>query len=420
MLVVRERQLECRALHVIEQDVQVVRIDQRVLGDASKKVRRVADDELIDRRAARDEHRRGPRRSAAGAAGALPRRGDRAGIARHHRHVERADVDPELQRVRRDHRAHLSLAQPALDLAPPVRQVAAAVPADHVRRARRALERILQIRRQDLDREAALREQDQLQVVPQELERDPAGLGEVRPPDAELRVDDRRVDEQEELLAARRAVLLDQLERTAGQPFGQLARVRDGRRRADEDRIRAVVPADALEPPEDVREVAAEHAAIRVQLVDDDEAQVLEQLRPARMVRQDARVHHVRIAEHDVRLAADRAPRIRRRVAVVGEHANLNVGIARDQLRERVQLRQLVLRQRLGREQIQRARRRILQDRVEHGRVVAERLARRGRRDRDDVAAGEHVRERLRLVRVELLDAARRKRRHEPLVRPSG
>ena len=68
--------------------------------------------------------------------------------------------------------------------------------------------------------------------------------------------------------------------------------------------------------------MAAEHAAIRVQLVDHDEPQVLEELRPARMVRQDARVQHVGIAEHDVRRAANRPPRVRRRVAVVGEHAD--------------------------------------------------------------------------------------------------
>ena len=69
--------------------------------------------------------------------------------------------------------------------------------------------------------------------------------------------------------------------------------------------------------------MAAEDAAIRVQLVDDDVAQVLEQLRPARMVRQDARVQHVGIAEHDVRARANRAARILRRIAVVGEHADL-------------------------------------------------------------------------------------------------
>ncbi len=80
----------------------------------------------------------------------------------------------------------------------------------------------------------------------------------------------------------------------------------------------------------------------------------------------------------------------------------------RHELGQRVQLGELILRERLGRKQIQRARRRVLQDRVEDRRVVAERLARRGRRDRDDVPAGEHVLERFRLVRVELLDAARR------------
>ncbi len=303
--------------------MQVVGIDQRVLGRRAEEVRRVADDELIDRRAAGHEHRRRSRRAAAGAAGALPGGGDRARIAGHHRHVERADVDAQLERVGRDDRAHLPVAQPALDLAPPVRQVAAAIAADHVGRSRRPVKRILQVGRQDLGRQPALREHDQLQVALEELERDAARFGEIRAADPELRVDDRRVDEQEELLAARRAALVDQLERPPGQPLGQLARIGDRRRRADEDRIRAVVPADALQPPEDVRQMAAEHAAIGVQLVDDDELQVLEQLRPARMVRQDARVQHVGIAEHDVRLAANRAARVRRRVAVVGEDADL-------------------------------------------------------------------------------------------------
>ena len=87
--------------------------------------------------------------------------------------------------------------------------------------------------------------------------------------------------------------------------------------------IRPVVPADAPQPAQDVGQMAAEHAAIRVQLVDDDVAQVLEQLGPARMVRQDARVQHVGIAQHDVRARADRAPRVLRRVAVVGEHADV-------------------------------------------------------------------------------------------------
>jgi hypothetical protein len=75
------------------------------------------------------------------------------------------------------------------------------------------------------------------------------------------------------------------------------------------------------------------------------------------------------------------------------------------ELGERVQLGELILRERLRRETGTARASRVLQDRVEHRRVVAQRLARRRRRDRDDVAPGEHVRERLGLVRVELLDA---------------
>ena len=71
-----------------------------------------------------------------------------------------------------------------------------------------------------------------------------------------------------------------------------------------------------------------------------------------------------------------------------------SAGISGDELGERVQFGELILRERFRRKEIQRARRRILEDRVEHRRVVAERLSRRGRRHRDDVAPGERVRER--------------------------
>ena len=93
---------------------------------------------------------------------------------------------------------------------------------------------------------------------------------------------------------------------------------------------------------------------------------------------------------------ADRPPRVLRRVAVVGEHADLrHRELPVDGLAHRLQLGELILRERLGRKQIQRAARRVLQDRVQDRRVVAERLARRRRRDHDDVAAGERVLDRL-------------------------
>src|SRR6516165_10019270 len=79
-----ERQLERSALDVIDEDVQVVRIDQRALRRSVEEVRRVADDELIERRAAGDEYRRRPAAAPSGAARPLPRRGNRTRVAGEH------------------------------------------------------------------------------------------------------------------------------------------------------------------------------------------------------------------------------------------------------------------------------------------------------------------------------------------------
>src|SRR5690606_41981207 len=103
------------------------------------------------------------------------------------------------------------------------RQIAAAIPANHLGSARRPLERLLEIRRQNLGRQPALREDDRLQPALEELTGDATRFGEIRTPDAELGVDDRGIDEQEVLLAARRAALLDERERLADEPLGQLA-----------------------------------------------------------------------------------------------------------------------------------------------------------------------------------------------------
>ena len=112
----------------------------------------------------------------------------------------------------------------------------------------------------------------------------------------------------------------------------------------------AVERADALQPAHHVGDVRAEHAAVGVHLVDDHVAQVLEELRPLGVVRQDRLVQHVGIADHDVAVQADRLARIARRVAIEGEGAHAEVAGAV----EFQQFRHLVLRQRLGREQVQR------------------------------------------------------------------
>jgi hypothetical protein len=73
LLLLRERQLESGALHVIDEDVQVVRIDQRALRRRVEEIGRVPDDELIEGRTARHHHGRGAAGAPPGSAGPLPR-----------------------------------------------------------------------------------------------------------------------------------------------------------------------------------------------------------------------------------------------------------------------------------------------------------------------------------------------------------
>ena len=100
------------------------------------------------------------------------------------------------------------------------------------------------------------------------------------------------------------------------------------------------------------------------------------------------------------------------RVAVVGVRLERDLG----GLGQRPQLDQLVGRQRLGGEQVERPRRIVARDGVDDRQVVAERLARCGGRDDADVAAGADRLDGLRLVRVQRLHAAAAQRGDEPRI----
>ena len=159
-------------------------------------------------------------------------------------------------------------------------------------------------------------------------------------------VDHRRVEEDQEFRPARRPAAVDQRHLLLDQPRGQVGRVGDGGRAHDEHRPRAVEGADALQAAHDVGHVRAEDAGIIVQLVDDHVLQVLEQAGPLGVVRQDARMQHVGIGDHDLRLLADGLAHAGRRVAVVGVQAQpVAQGLVQVE-----QLGQLVLGQGLGRE----------------------------------------------------------------------
>ena len=224
---------------------------------------------------------------------------------------------PELERVRADDAEDLAVAQPALDRAPLRRQVAAPVAAQPRPRSEVHPQRLAQVREHDLDRDPRPPEHDRLAPGAQERQRPALGERERRAARPGRAVDDRRIDQQQVLLARRRAVAVDGPDRAADEQLGELGRVPDGGRAAHDDGVAAVVGAQPQEPAQDVRDVAAEHAAVHVQLVDDDDPQLLEQLEPLRVVGEDRRVEHVRVGHHDLPGLADRRPDRCRRVAVV-------------------------------------------------------------------------------------------------------
>ena len=172
--------------------------------------------------------------------------------------------------------------------------------------------------------------------------------------------------------------------------------------------------AQPQEAAQDIGDMRAEDAPVRVRLVDHDVAQLLEELEPLRVMRQDRRVEHVRVGDHDLARAANGRSNGRRRIAVVDAGRDLQLGCRG----EPAEGCQLVLAERLGREQVQRASRWILRDGVQDRQVVAQRLARRGGRDDDDVLAALQGVERVGLVGVEHLDALSVERSHQALVEP--
>ena len=146
--------------------------------------------------------------------------------------------------------------------------------------------------------------------------------------------------------------------------------------------IGAVVPRQPAQAAQQLGDVAAEHAAERVQLVDDDVAQPAEERGPPLVVGQQPGVEHLGVGEHDRGVLADPGALLGAGVAVVGagDHAGQLEGGERAQL---------VVGQRLGGEQDQRrARADRGAGRLGDRHLVAERLARRRARGDHDRAAG--------------------------------
>ena len=115
------------------EDPRVRVVEDRRLDAAREERVRLAREELVERVVARDEDRE-PALASAGATPLLSQRCDRSREPDRDRAVEEADVDPELERVRRRHAEELTLDETPLDLAALLGGVPGAVRSEPIRR----------------------------------------------------------------------------------------------------------------------------------------------------------------------------------------------------------------------------------------------------------------------------------------------
>ena len=108
-------------------DAEVVRVDAPVLRCRFEEVLGVVHQVLVDGVVPGDQHRQRGGLPTTGPAGLLPRRGDGARVAGDDARIEAADVDAELERVRRHDALHVAVAEPPLDAPSLLGQVATAV-----------------------------------------------------------------------------------------------------------------------------------------------------------------------------------------------------------------------------------------------------------------------------------------------------
>ena len=200
-------------------------------------------------------------------------------------------------------------------------------------------------------------------------------------------IDDGRVVENELLCAAGRAViaLIDQSERLFNQSLSVFLRVCYGGRAANELGLAAIKFTDAAQAAQQIGHMAAEDAAIGVDLIQYHKGQVAEQAAPTSVVGQDSGVEHVGIGDQDAALLPYFAALALRSVAVVAVDSKGQTAVGNQGFRFGL----LVVGQRLGREKVESTARRLVQQASQHGDGIPQRLAGRGGRRQHNVLAAQ-------------------------------
>src|SRR5215831_3384012 len=241
--------------------------------------------------------------------------------------------------------------------------------------------RLLQISKKNFGVETGICENDRLQVALQKFLRDSRRFVDVTAANTQRPIDYPRIVEDKGFLGGRCATGVEDCNLGFEQARGEFAGIRDGGGAANELWLSTVEARDTTQPAKDIRQMAAEHAAVSVQFVENDVPQIFEQPRPTRVVRKNSRVQHIRIRQDHVTFFANGFASVGRRVAVVCEDAETVI----EPLVQVVEFLELILRERFCRKKVQRACVGVFQNCVQHRQVVAKRLAGSGGGDNHNI-----------------------------------
>ncbi len=136
-------------------------------------------------------------------------------------------------------------------------------------------------------------------------------------------LDHGRVDQIEIAFRARRSIVIDQMKRPPKKRFDMFGRIADGGGRTDELGLAPMHLADAQQAPQNIGHMGTERSSIGVDFVDDDVFQPGEKGSPSTIVvRQDARMEHVGIGNHEISLRLNPVSLFSGGVAIEGADPN--------------------------------------------------------------------------------------------------
>ena len=353
-VVLGERELRRGAAQLRPEHVRILRVEHRRLDRSAEDRIRVVDKVGVQRVVASHEHHERTQPFAAGPAGLLPQRRQRAGEAGQHHGVQTGDVDAEFKRVGRGDAEQRPVRERGLQSAALLRQVARPVRGDPAGELGRDARQVPPGGEREHLRSAPGPDEGQrASVLDDQVGEQPGGLGAGRAPHRRsvlaARLGQRRLPQRERRRAAGRRVVGDLLHLQPGEPAAGDRRTGHRRRGEHEGRIGPVRGADPAQPAQHVRDVRAEDAAVGVALVDHDVLQPAQERRPPRVRRQDSAVQHVRVRQHEPGVRPNPVPLRRLGVAVEGRGADVRQ-------HQRAERPQLVGRERLGRRQVERGR----------------------------------------------------------------